>query len=122
MGMDFNVKPANAPGPAAYAPTAGENVRDAVTTQLPASQTITAADISTRVRNDARNAAAAATSHQTVFDRDAAAMVYQVVDSRTSAVVRQFPDDAMLRRRAYFRAMDMLKSDEPRDHAADRKA
>ncbi|MGB3864695.1 MAG: hypothetical protein WBA29_03580 [Xanthobacteraceae bacterium] len=121
MGMDFNVKPANAPGPAVYAPPAGESVRDAVTTQLPASQTITAADISTRVRNDARNSAAG-TSHQTVFDRDAAAMVYQVVDNRTSIVVRQFPDDAMLRRRAYFHAMDMLKSDAPRDRAADRTA
>ncbi len=121
MGMDFNIKPANTPAPVLIAQPANDAVRDAVTTQLPANQTVTAADIAARVRNDARNAAAG-TSHQTVFDRDAAAMVYQVVDNRTSIVVRQFPDDAMLRRRAYFRAMDMLKSSEPRDRAADRTA
>jgi uncharacterized FlaG/YvyC family protein len=49
-------------------------------------------------------------------------MVYQVVDNRTSIVVRQFPDEAMLRRRAYFRALDMLKSEQLRAPAADRTA
>jgi len=121
MGMDFNIKPANAPAPVLVAQPANDAARDAVTTQLPANQTVTAADIATRGRNDARNHTAG-TSHQTVFDRDAASMVYQVVDNRTSIVVRQFPDEAMLRRRAYFRAMDMLKDEQLREPAADRTA
>jgi len=121
MGMDFNIKPANAPAAVSFAQPAGDTVRDAVATQLPASQTITAADVSARVRNES-SGGNAGTSHQTVFDRDAASMVYQVVDNRTSIVVRQFPDEAMLRRRAYFRAMDMLKDEQLRAPAADRTA
>lgn len=121
MGIDFNIKPANAPAAVSFVQPANDAARDAVTTQLPASQTITAADVSARVRNDS-SGANAGTSHQTIFDRDAASMVYQVVDNRTSIVVRQFPDEAMLRRRAYFRAMDMLKSEQLREPAADRTA
>ena len=48
-------------------------------------------------------------SNQVVIDRDAASVVYQVVDNRTSQVVRQFPEEAVLRRRAYFRALDLTK-------------
>ena len=48
-------------------------------------------------------------SHQVVIDRAAASIVYQVVDERTSLVVNQFPDEAVLRRRAYFHTLDLTK-------------
>ena len=75
---------------------------------LPASQSVTVVDAS----------AACATirgpsdfvSHQAFLDRAAASIVYQVVDERTDAVVEQFPDEAMLRRRAYFHTLDLTKS------------
>lgn len=121
MGMDFNIKPVGAPAAISFVEPAGEAVQNAVATQLPASQSITAVEISAAVRNDPQ-AASAGTSHQIIFDRDAASMVYQVVDNRTSIVVRQFPDEAMLRRRAYFHALDMIKSDPLREPAADRIA
>ncbi len=38
-----------------------------------------------------------------------ASIVYQVVDNRTSLVVQQFPDEAVLRRRAYFHTLDLTK-------------
>ena len=56
-------------------------------------------------------------SNQVVIDRDARAVVYQVIDTRTSQVVKQFPEEAVLRRRAYFHALDLTK-DAP--HAASR--
>jgi hypothetical protein len=34
------------------------------------------------------------------------AVVCQVVDVRTNLVMQRFPDEAVLRRRAYFRALD----------------
>jgi hypothetical protein len=34
-----------------------------------------------------------------------------VVDNRTSLVVRQFPDEARLRARAYLRALDIARQD-----------
>ena len=48
-------------------------------------------------------------SNQVVIDRDARAVVYQVIDTRTSQVVKQFPEEAVLRRRAYFHALDLTK-------------
>ena len=48
-------------------------------------------------------------SHQVIIDRDAASIVYQVVDNRTSQVVKQFPEEAVLRRRAYFHTLDLTK-------------
>jgi hypothetical protein len=65
----------------------------------------------------------ASVSNQVVIDRDAASIVYQVVDNRTSQVVKQFPEEAVLRRRAYFHALDLTK-DAPHASslATDRKA
>lgn len=121
MSMDFNIRSTGAPAPVVPAQPAGDAARDAVATQLPASRAVTAADASAHLRSPA-SGPHAGTSHQTVFDRDAATMVYQVVDNRSSLVVRQFPDDAMLRRRAYFHAIDMLKDNRLREPAADRTA
>ena len=47
-------------------------------------------------------------------DRTAGAMVYQVVNEKTDQVVDQYPDEAVLRRHAYFHALDMCKHDLPR--------
>jgi hypothetical protein len=37
-------------------------------------------------------------------------------------VVKQFPDDAVLRRRAYFHTLDLTKTSSPRARATDRTA
>jgi uncharacterized FlaG/YvyC family protein len=57
-----------------------------------------------------------------VIDREAASIVYQVVDNRTSQVVMQFPEEAVLRRRAYFRSLELTKDAPTRLRATDRKA
>ena len=57
-----------------------------------------------------------------IIDRDARAIVYQVVDNRTNLVVRQFPEEAVLRRRAYFHALDLSKDAPTRARATDRRA
>ena len=81
-----------------------------VTTDLPASQSVTAPDASTLARNDPQ-ALSYDVSHQAYYDRSASAMVYQEVDEKTDQVVDQYPDDAVLRRRAYFNALEMSKDD-----------
>ena len=45
-----------------------------------------------------------------------------VVDLKTSQVVEQFPDEAILRRRAYFHTLDLTKGEPTRLLATDRKA
>jgi uncharacterized FlaG/YvyC family protein len=109
MSSDFSVKPVGAPVATAIAQPAS-----------PAHQSAAAADAAPRVRNDAHDASDDV-SHQVILDRDAASIVYQVVDNRTSLVVRQFPDQAILRRRAYFRALDLM-NDDARIRFTDRSA
>jgi hypothetical protein len=110
MSSDFSIKPVGTPAAAPMAQLASPAADEAVATELPAHQSVAAADASPRVRNDPQSASDNL-SHQVILDRDAASIVYQVVDNRTSLVVRQFPDQAVLRRRAYFRALDLMKDD-----------
>jgi hypothetical protein len=109
MSLDFSIKPVGAPVATSMvqpSPAADE----AVATELPAHQSVAAADASPRVRNDTQNAGGH-TSNNVILDRDAASVVYQVVDNRTSLVVKQFPDQSVLRRRAYARALEAARED-----------
>ncbi|HEV7603218.1 MAG TPA: hypothetical protein VGO49_23560 [Bradyrhizobium sp.] len=120
MGPDFSTKPVGAPVATLLVEPANPAAQEAVATDLPAHQSVAAVDAAPRVRNDTQNASDNV-SHQVILDRDAAAVVYQVVDNRTSLVVRQYPDQAVLRRRAYFRALDLMK-DDARIRLTDRSA
>jgi hypothetical protein len=122
---DFSIRPVGAPAPAPIVQAPSQAANDAVATDLPASQSVTVADPGAAARNDAQAQAQAASefvSHQAFFDRDAASMVFQVLNGRTDAVVDQFPDEAVLRRRAYFHTLDMTKDNAPRVLPTDRTA
>ena len=121
MSTDFSIKPVGAPVVTAVAHPASESAAHAVATELPATQSVTAADAGARARAES-DAVNVSRSRQVVFDRAAASIVYQVVDVRTSAVVQQFPEEAVLRRRAYFRALDLTRDTPTRHIVTDRKA
>jgi len=121
VSTDFSIKPVGAPVATPIVHPVSEAAHKAVTTELPAAQSVTAADASARARSES-DAVNASRSRQVVFDRAAASIVYQVVDTRTSAVVQQFPDEAVLRRRAYFHTLDLTKGAATRALATDRKA
>jgi hypothetical protein len=114
MSTDFSIRPVGAPAPSPIAPPASLAANDAVQTVLPANQSVTATDASTIVRNDPEAPTIIDISHQAFYDRDASTMVYQVVDSNNGQVVDQYPDEAVLRRRAYFHALDLAKGAPPR--------
>ena len=120
MSMDFNIKPVGAPVAASVAPPVSEAASHATATELPASQSVTAASASVRARVDP-GVGNRSVSHQVVIDRAAASIVYQVVDEKTSQVVKQFPEEAILRRRAYFNSLDQSKGVPTRMLATDRK-
>jgi hypothetical protein len=119
MSTDFSIRPVGTPAatPVVQSPAAS----NAVATELPASQSVTVVDASIAVRNDSP-AQNESISHQAFMDRAAASIVFQVVDERTGSVVEQYPDEAVLRRRAYFHALDLTKDTPPRPLATDRKA
>jgi hypothetical protein len=109
MSTDFSIRPVGAPVAPSFLPAAGDAAQSGVPTQLPASQAVTPAEASTASRNDSPNSSGAV-SHQAFYDTAAAAVVFQSVDDLTGQVVQQFPDDAMLRRRAYFHSLDLTQS------------
>jgi hypothetical protein len=120
MSSDFSIKPLGAPVATPSAQPAGPAADEAIATDLPARQSVAAADTSLGVRSDPQSGSGT-TSNNVIIDRDAASVVYQVVDNRTSLVVKQYPDQAVLRRRAYFRALDLMK-DDARIRVTDRSA
>jgi uncharacterized FlaG/YvyC family protein len=127
MSTDFNIKPVGAPVAAPIVQHVSEAAQHAVATELPANQSVAAADSSARASTDSAavrvsNSNASSVSNQVVIDRDARAVVYQVIDTRTSQVVKQFPEEAVLRRRAYFHTLDLTKDAPQRLRATDRKA
>jgi hypothetical protein len=121
MSTDFSVKPVGAPAAAPVVQPSSTAAHNAVATELPARLSVTAADAGAGVRNDVQPWGEQV-SHQAFLDQAAATIVYQVVDSRTAMVVEQFPDEAVLRRRAYFHALDLTKDAPARRLATDRKA
>jgi hypothetical protein len=110
MSADFNIRPVGASVAANYVEPASDAAKTAVPTQLPPDKTVTAPDASLQARNNPQ-AENDRLSRQVVIDRAAAEIVYRTVDSRTNLVVRQFPDEARLRARAYLRALDIARQD-----------
>jgi hypothetical protein len=110
MSSDFSIKPVGVPVATAMAQPASPEADEAVATELPAHKSVAAADASAPVRHDPQSASDNL-SHQVILDRDAGSIVYQVVDNRTSLVVRQFSDQGFLRRRAYARALEQAHED-----------
>jgi hypothetical protein len=125
MSTDFNIKPVGAPVAAPIVQPISEAAHQAVATQLPTPQSVAASDAGARSSDSAAvqvSISTASVSNQVVIDRDARSVVYQVIDNRTSQVVKQFPEEAVLRRRAYFHTLDLTKDAPQRLRATDRRA
>jgi hypothetical protein len=120
MSTDFSIRPVGIPAPAQIVTTSNSAASEAVQTDLPVSQTVAASDTSAAARNDLQYSQNV--SRQVVFDQAAASFVFQVVNEKNDQVVEQFPDEAMLRRRAYFHALDLSKADAERPLSTDRSA
>jgi hypothetical protein len=121
MSLDISIRPAGVATPAPVVPTTSEAVSNAVSTVLPASQSVTAADPAAAARNDVQTPSDVV-SRQAFVDPAAASIVFQTVDDKTGTVIQQFPDEAVLRRRAYFHALDLSRENSPRPLVTDVKA
>jgi hypothetical protein len=109
MGADFSIKPVGASVATPFIQPAPEAARNAVQTQLPASQSVTAAGAAVSANLTPGYIPLDDVTHNVVIDSAAATIVYQVVDAATNEVVSQYPDQSRLRARAYFRALDAAK-------------
>lgn len=108
MSTDFSITPVGAPAAIGVGQPVSEATSNAVTTDLPAGKAVTVAEPGADIRNDPQSANEFI-SHQAYFDQAASSIVYAVVNGNNGQVIEQFPDDATLQRRAYFRALDLSK-------------
>ena len=109
MGTDFSIKPVGAPVATPFIQPAPEAARQAVPTQLPASQSVTASAAAANANLTPGYIPLDDVAHDVIIDRAAGTVVYQEVDTATNQVVSQYPDESRLRARAYFRALDAAK-------------
>ena len=121
MSADFSIKPVGAPAAINVAQPVSNATASAVQTQLPAAQSVTASDPGAAAGNDSQPASDFV-AHQAFLDRAAGSIVYQVINSKTDEVVNQYPDDATLRRRAYYHTLDLAKDTSTRPVTTDLKA
>jgi hypothetical protein len=109
MGADFSIKPVGAPVATPFIRPAPEAARDAVPTQLPASQSVTASSSSLAANLTPGYIPTDDVSHDAYVDPAAGEVVYQVIDKTTNLVVNQYPEATRVRARAYLRAQDDAK-------------
>jgi hypothetical protein len=122
MSTDFSIRPVGTPVSPSFPPAVSTAALGGVPTQLPVDQAVTAPDASTPSRNDLPSSSPSDLSRQAFFDTAAASVVFQSIDALTGQVVQQFPDDATLRRRAYFHSLDQAQNSLTRPLATDLRA
>lgn len=110
MSLDISVRSGAQSAPVAASRPLTEAVKQAVPAQLPPPQAVAAAQTVLEPRND--QSLTRELARQIVYDRKAAQYVYQVLDESSESVVVQYPDEARMRARAYFRELEQAKMDQ----------
>jgi hypothetical protein len=87
---------------------------DPAATDLPASKAVTPAAPTAPARNDVQS-----TTHEVIIDPQTREVIYRVIDVRSRQVVRQVPDEALLRVRAYAQALASGDSPSKAQYQAD---
>jgi len=100
----ITTRPMTGVAAADYVRTSSVPVQQAVATELAAAKTVSAAPGISNLRQDAI-AAQEAQSRVTLIDPSTRDVILRVIDSRTHQVIRQVPEQALLRMRAYARAL-----------------
>ena len=101
MDTGVTIRPSANVVPQGYAPVANASLDPATTSpDLPASKAVTASNATTETRNDTPS-----TAHEVVIDPATREVIFRVIDVRSRQVVRQVPDEALLRARAYAQAI-----------------
>lgn len=100
MDSGLSIRPTNGAAPSSNVRLDAAPVREAVPASLSPAQSVTAAPKAVETR-------AEDTSHvrKIILDAQSREVIYQVLDAGSGRVVRQIPEEATLRLRAYVRAL-----------------
>jgi hypothetical protein len=112
MDSGLSIRPIATGAEAAMVRPEAAPVKTAVATVLAPSKSVTAAHDTSRsaAEGSGYNAAAPQSRREFSFDAQTRDVIFRVIDVRTGQVERQVPDAALLRMRAYTRAMAEGKS------------
>lgn len=113
MDTAVTSKPPVSVAQAAYVRPDAQPVRQAVQTELAAPKAVSAATNAAQSNAPMSNEAAAKAqpfSREIMIDPQSREVIFRVIDVRSRQVVRQVPDQALLRMRAYTKAIDEGKS------------
>lgn len=109
MGTDLSIRPVGVPVTFPVVRPVSDASSGAVRTELPAPQSTTQAAPPAATNNQPQPPASQPQLTQNVvIDRAANTIVYQTINQNTGQVISQFPDDAVLQARAYYRAFEEL--------------
>ena len=104
MSADFAVKPVHAPAPTEFVRPAPVAAREGVATDVSPERSVNPAEQTTAVRNDP-NTTSPELSRQLAFDERTNALILRIVETQSQQVVNQIPSEAVLKLRAYNRAL-----------------
>ena len=102
MDTGLAVRPTTGATPTSIARPDPAPVRQAVATDLAPAQSVTASTNTDAARHDP---AQDSNVRKIILDAHSREVIFQVLDADSGRVVRQIPDEAMLRLRAYTRAL-----------------
>jgi uncharacterized FlaG/YvyC family protein len=108
MDTGLTIRPTGSVAQASYVRPEAAPVREAVATDLAPSRAVTAAEAQApALRQDSVRTSLAqhATTREIVLDPQSREVIYRVMDVRSGRVVHQVPEQALLRMRAYVRAL-----------------
>jgi uncharacterized FlaG/YvyC family protein len=103
MDAGLTIRPTQSAAPASHARADIAPQQQPVATEIPQSKAVTAAVATAQARNNATRPDAI--TRDIVIDAHNREIIYRVIDQASRQVVRQVPDQAMLRLRAYARAL-----------------
>lgn len=118
MDTALTSKPPAPTAQAAFVRPDVQPVREAVATELAAPKAVTAAANAAPDNTVAKQPQAY--TREIMIDPQSREVIFRVVDVRSRQVVRQVPDQALLRMRAYTRALDDGKTPTEALNMADR--
>jgi hypothetical protein len=118
MDAWLTIKPATNVLQTSVMQSAPAQVQHAVESDLSPAKSVTAAPNVAPQRNDAPRAEDLF-RHDIIIDPQSREVIFRVIDVRSRQVVRQVPDEALLRLRAYARAVADGSSATEAEHQAD---
>jgi hypothetical protein len=109
MDAGLTIKPVAGVAATDYARPVAAAAASSIVTDLPENKTVAPTSDTTSARNDAPRpdgTTADYITHSVTIDPQSREVIYRIIDSRTRQVIRQVPDEALLRNRAYSKAIE----------------